>query len=144
MQNSEIVALHNSTQKHFECTKKNMSKKGFVVYFPSFGRIACSHTFALCNHLYLISALICCACFITVCSAGQPELFFLLWSMENENDFWRQTDISIIQYSPKVSLHRRGANWLRTLLTHFRHPPLLLLVSPTPRYPSQFCVFNPS
>ncbi len=121
----------------------------------SFSRISCSHALALCNLLYLISALICRPCFITACSAGQPELFSLLWSMENENDFWRQTDISIIQYSPKVSLHRRLENWLRTLQTHFRHqhhnpppPPVFffffLLMSPILRYLSQFCGYIPS
>lgn len=110
--------------------KKKEKKKSFIfifsasLHYTSGG--ACSHALyvcALCNLLYLISALICCPSFITDCSAGPPELFSLLWSMENENDFWRQTDISIIQYSPKVSLHRRGENWLRTLLTHFRHLP---------------------
>jgi len=107
-------------------------KKSFILIFStslhytkSFSRISCSHALALCNLLYLISALICRPSFITDCSAGPPELFSLLWSMENENDFWRQTDISIIQYSPKVSLHRRGENRLRTLLTHFRHLPFL-------------------
>lgn len=74
--------------------------------------ISCSYTLTLCNLLYLILALICHRCFITACSAALAELFFLLWSIENENDFWRQPDISIIQYSPKVSLHRReGTDW---------------------------------
>jgi len=132
-------------------------KKSFILIFStslhytkSFSRISCSHALALCNLLYLISALICRPSFITDCSAGPPELFSLLWSMENENDFWRQTDISIIQYSPKVSLHRRGENRLRTLLTHFRHLPFLSfffffsLMSPTLRFLSQFCEFAAS
>lgn len=89
----------------------------------SFSRISCSHALALCNLLYLISALICRPCFITACSAGRPELFSLLWSMENENDFWRQTDISIIQYSPKVSLHRRGENSFQTSTSQPPPPP---------------------